>query len=326
MDTIRWGVLGTGVMARSMTEALQARSDAAVVAVASRDLARATQFAGMLGIREAYGTYDDLARADGVDALYVATTNDRHLEATVRGLEAGTPVLCEKPLGMNGAEVERMVTASRRKGVLLMEAMWMRFQPFLTKVEQLIASGAIGQVRHVQADFCIGLPYAADNRWFAPELGGGSLLDLGIYPMTLAYHLLGPPEASEAVAQLAPTGVDAQIGVTSRHPDGALSVLTSSLVTDGAWEATVAGTAGRLRIHSPFHHSPLVTHHRGGEQVARYDTSYEVSGLQFEIDEFHACLVDGRAESARHPLDDTIAIAEWMTELRRQCSIRYPGE
>lgn len=326
MDTIRWGILGTGVMARAMTEALQARADAAVVAVASRDLARASDFADRLGIQHAFGRYDTLAAAPEIDAVYVATTNDQHEANTQACLNQGKAVLCEKPLGLNTTEVERMVTTARTRGVLLMEAMWMRFQPFLTKVEELIAGGAIGQVHLVHADFCISLPYAEDSRWFAPELGGGSLLDLGIYPLTLAYHLLGPPQATEAVAEPAPTGVDAQLGVISRHPDGALSILASSLVTDGAWEATVSGTDGRLRIHSPFHHSPRVTHHRGGELVATFDTSYEVSGLQFEVDEFHACLSEGRTESARHPLDDSIAVAEWMTEIRRLCGIRYPDE
>ncbi len=326
METIHWGILGTGVMARAMTEALKARTDAAVEAVASRDRDRASGFAETLGIPHAFGSHQALASVDGIDAVYIATTNDRHLSNTLACLDAGKPVLCEKPLGINGAEVERMATAARRRDVLLMEAMWMRFQPFLARVERAIGEGAVGEVRHLHADFCIPLPFATDNRWFAPELGGGSLLDLGIYPLTLAYHLLGPPETTEAVAQLAPTGVDAQIGVTSRHPDGALAILTSSLVADGAWQATISGTDGRLVVHSPFHHATRVTLHRRGDQVAEYDTSYDVSGLQFEIDEFHACLAEGRTESLAHPLDDTIAIAEWMTEIRRLCGIHYPGE
>ncbi len=326
MDTIRWGVLGTGGMARAMTEALHARSDAAVVAVASRSLERASDFADTLGVPHAFGTYDDLARFSDVDAVYVATTNDRHLANTLACLETDKAVLCEKPLGLNTEEVETMAGAARRRSVLLVEAMWMRFQPFLAKVDDLIAAGEIGEVRHVQAEFCFPLPYAPDNRWFSPDLGGGSLLDIGIYPLTLAYHVLGPPTATEAAAQLAPTGVDAQVGVTSQHADEALSVVTASFVADGAWEATVAGSEGRLRIHGPFHHSPRVTLHRRKHQGAEFDTSYDVSGLQFEVDEFHRCLGAGSTESDRHPLDDSIAIAEWMTEIRRICGIRYPGE
>lgn len=326
MDTVRWGIVGTGVMARAMTEALQARTDAAVVAVASRDADRAASFATTLGIERSLPTYPELAATEDIDAVYVATTNDRHLEATLECLGGGKAVLCEKPLGRNTAEVAAMAKAARDGGVLLMEAMWMRFQPFLPKLEELIASGAIGEVRHLHADFCIPLPYAPDNRWFAPDLAGGSLLDVGIYPLTLAYHLFGPPETTEAVAQLAPTGVDAQIAVASRHPGETLAVLTGSLVTDGSLEATLAGTDGRLHVHAPFHHSPRLSLYRRNEQVAEYDTSYEVSGLQFEVDEFHACLAAGATESARHPLDDSIAIADWMTEIRRLCGIRYPGE
>lgn len=326
MDTTRWGVIGTGVMARAMTEALHARSDAAVVAVASRNLTRATAFGDTLGIERAFGTYDDLATADGIDAVYVATTNNHHLRNAMACMYAGKAVLCEKPLGRNTTEVETMANMARQRGVLLMEAMWMRFQPFLHKLDELIAGGSIGEIRHLHADFSIPVPYAPNNRWFDPQLGGGSLLDTGIYPLTLAYHLLGPPEASEAVAQLAPTGVDAQVGITSRHAGDALSILAGSFVADGAWDATVSGTEGRFRIHSPFHHSPRITHHRRSRRIAEYDTSYEVSGLQFELDEFHRCLAEGRVESERHPLDDSIAIAEWMTEVRRLCGIRYPGE
>lgn len=326
MTTIRWGIVGTGTMARSMTEALEARSDASVTAVGSRTESRARAFAETLGIPRAFRSYEAMADADDVDAVYVATTNDQHLAATLSCIEAGKAVLCEKPLGLNDAEVRRMTEAAERRQVFLMEAMWMRFQPFLAKVEALVADGAIGRVRHLHADFCIPLPYAANNRWFDPALGGGSLLDLGIYPLTLAYHMLGPPLETTAVAQLAPTGVDAQIGVQSRHEGAAVSILTSSLVADGSWEATLSGADGRIRMHAPFHQSPRVTVHRREELVATYDTSYEVSGLQFEVDEVHACLARGAVESDRMPWSDSIAIAEWMTGLRRQCGIEYPGE
>jgi predicted dehydrogenase len=326
MTTFRWGILGTGVMARSMTEALKARSDAVVTAVGSRTASRARAFAETLGIPQAHGSYEELADDDAVDIVYVATTNEQHLATTLACIDAGKAVLCEKPLGLSDHEAEQMANAAQRTGTFLMEAMWMRFQPFLTKVETLISGGEMGTVRHLHADFSIPLPYAPDNRWFDPGQGGGSLLDLGIYPLTLAYHLLGVPLATTAIAQLAPTGVDAQIGVQSTHEGETISVLTSSLVADGAWEATISGTAGRIRVHSPFHHSPRVTLHRRGELVASHDTSYSVSGLQFEIDEVHACLSRGATESDRMPLDDSIAIAAWMTEVRRQCDIRYPGE
>jgi predicted dehydrogenase len=326
MTTFRWGILGTGVMARSMTEALKARSDAVVTAVGSRTAARAHEFAQTLGIPHAHGSYEELVDAPDVDIVYVATTNDQHLANTLACIDAGKAVLCEKPLGLNDHEVGQMADAAQRRGTFLMEAMWMRFQPFLTKVEALIAAGEIGTVRHLHADFCIPLPYAPDNRWFDPKQGGGSLLDLGVYPLTLAYHVLGEPRATVAMAQLAPTGVDAQIGVQSTHDSETLSVLTSSLVADGAWEATISGTTGRIRLHPPFHHSPRVTLHRRGELIASHDTSYGVSGLQFEIDEVHSCLRRGATESDRMPLDDSAAIAAWMTEVRRQCAIRYPGE
>lgn len=208
-----------------MATTLSTPADAELVAVGSRTAAAAERFAERFDVPHPFGSYDALAVADDIDVVYVATTNDLHCENTLMYLAAGKAVLCEKPLALNHHQAADMATTARSNGRFLMEAMWMRFLPFVAKIDELVAAGSIGPVRHVQADF--GFPADPDpgRRWFDPGLGGGSLLDVGIYPFTLAYHILGEPEQVEAVVSTAPSGVDGRDrrplpGRSGGHPHG----------------------------------------------------------------------------------------------------------
>jgi len=202
----------------------------------------------------------------------------------------------------------------------------MRFQPAFQRVQALVAEGRIGEVRLVQADFGFPADPNPEGRLFNPRLGGGSLLDVGIYPLNIAYSLLGAPASFQVEWEPAPTGVDAQLGLVVRHRNGGLSMLTSSLVADTGVEATVAGSRGRLRVHAPFHHSARVTLHSRDDLVETFEVGYQGWGYRFEVEEVHRCLREGSLESQRMPLADTLALMEWMDAIRDRLGLRYPGE
>ncbi|MBU1226689.1 MAG: Gfo/Idh/MocA family oxidoreductase [Actinobacteria bacterium] len=319
----KWGILGTGKMAAALVDAIR-EAGGEVAAVGSRAEGTAAAFADHHRIPLRFGTYQALAGL-GLDAVYVATTNDRHLSAALPVLREGVAVLCEKPLALDAAQAAAMADAARSSGAFLMEAMWMVFQPAFETLERLIAEGTIGTVHHIRADF--GFPADLDpaGRLADPALGGGALLDIGIYPLTLAHALVGPPDRFEAVAVIGPTGVDLQVGVASVHGD-VLADLSASFLADASLEAVVSGSGGRLRLHAEFHHSPRITLHRRGEQAGAWDTSYPGSGYRFEVDEVHRCLAAGRLESQRRPLADTLEVMQWMDAIRARIGVVYPGE
>lgn len=310
-------------MAGRMAGVLAAHPGAALVAVGSRSADAAGAFAAEHDIPHAFGSYDGLIRGGGIDAVYVATTNQQHHPNTLGCLDAGIAVLCEKPIALDDAQAQEMVDTARRNGVLFVEAMWMRFLPFITRLEEMVSAGDLGRVSYVQADFGFPIPYEESSRWYAPELGGGSLLDMGVYPLTLAFHVLGPPEETKAVAVSAATGVDAQIGVVSRHAAGAVSVLASSFVADTAIEATIAGDLGRLRLASVFSHPPKMTLYRLDRMVGEYDTALEGDGFEHQVEEMHRCLQEGLIESPKMPHADSVAVARWTTEIRRQVGVSF---
>ena len=234
-------------------------------------------------------------------------------------------MLCEKPLTLNGAQAVTMAETARRNGAFLMEAMWMVFQPAFVELDRLIGAGTIGPVHHVRADFGFPADLDPSGRLTDPRLGGGALLDIGIYPLSLAHALLGRPTRSAAAAVLGPSGVDLQVGAISVHGD-AVSDLSASFLADTSLEAVVSGSEGRLRLEAPFHHAPRVTLHRGADQIDAWETGYPGSGYRFEVEEVHRCLAAGETESDRRPLSDTLEVVHWMDDLRRQIGVRYPGE
>ena len=226
-------------------------------------------------------------------------------------------MLCEKPLAADLSGARAIVEAARRTDTFLMEAMWMRFLPAWSRLEELIAAGAIGQVRTIKADFGVIANPDPDRRWFDPAQAGGSLLDVGIYPVTFAYLLAGAPTRISGVSTRAASGVDAQFGIAMRHPDDVVSILGSSFVSDTDLSATVSGTEGRIVLTAPFHHSSRLERWISGDRVEVFDTSYEGSGYAFEVVEVERCLTEGLPESPLHPLDDTLAVMDILDRLRR---------
>ena len=249
---IRWGILSTGKIAQSFVQGLRHLPDAEVAAVGSRTEEAAARFADRFGIPRRHGSYAALAEDPDVDAIYVATPHNLHAENTLLCLEAGKAVLCEKPFALNAAQAERMISAARAKNIFLMEAMWTRFLPAAIELKRLLSEGAVGEPRMMEASFGFPAPFNPAGRLFNPELGGGALLDLGIYPLSMAYFLFGKPCRMAGMADLGKTGVDERAGIVLGFPRGQIAVLHFSLVADLPTDLTVMGSEGRIRAHAPI--------------------------------------------------------------------------
>jgi predicted dehydrogenase len=322
----RWGVLGTGGIARALTAAIRAE-DGEVVAVASGSQDRAAAFATEHGIAQAVAPHHALFElADELDVVYVGTTNERHHADLLAALAAGLPVLGEKPFTLDLPQAEEVIAVARRERRFVMEAMWMRFQPAFLEVERRVAAGEIGEPLHAQADFGIAATPDPHRRWFDRAQGGGALLDVGIYPLTFVTAVLGEPVEARALGELATTGVDAAVSVAMRHAGGGLSSWSCSFVADTGIEATVAGAEGSLRVHGPFHSAGRLTLRRRTEVVEEHPLVDAGLGYRLEVAEVHRCLDRGATESERMPWDLTLTGMRWLDELRRQVGVTYPHE
>jgi predicted dehydrogenase len=322
---VRWGIAATGGIAHDFALALARVADAELVAVASRTAAAATAFADAHGIPHRHATYEAMAADDDVDVVYVGTPHSRHCSDTLLYLSAGKHVLCEKPLALNHAQAARMADAARSAGRFLMEAIWSRFLPAHVELRRLVADGAVGDVRLVDASFGFAAPVVPDHRLFDLALGGGALLDVGLYPVQLAHMLLGPPAEVRAVAQLGTSGVDEQSAVLLQYADGPLAVALASITTAYACTARVSGTAGAIEVPARFH-CPTSLEVHFGDRETRVEAPFAGNGLHYEAEEVHRCLRAGDAESAVMPLTDSCAIAHTLDRAREQIGLRYPGE
>lgn len=323
---IGWGIIATGNIAGCFAQDLALLPDHEIAAVGSRNAERAQEFAKNHDARRSYGSYAEVIDDPDVDVVYVATPHSDHYATTKYALEAGKPVLCEKAFMMNSAQARELVDLARAKGLFLMEAMWMRTLPLHLELRELTRSGVIGEVRAVQAGFGFVAEYDPQARLFAPELGGGALLDVGVYPIAFAYHLLGSPRTVHAVGELAPTGVDRTFAATFGYDNGAVATLTGSLATTLPNTAWVSGTDGWIELHRSFHDTPRMTVHRLDEDQPREHT-FDINGigLTYEAQETARCLRTGRTESELVTLDDTLAVMELLDEVRAQVGVRFPG-
>ena len=325
-DTIRWGILGTGWIANQFAQGLAQLPDAELVAVGSRTSESARRFAEQHNVPHRHGSYRALAEDAGVDVIYVATPNPWHREHTLLCLDSGKPVLCEKPFALNAGQAEGMIQTAREKDLFLMEAMWTRFFPLTGKVRALVEEGAIGEVQMLVADLCIRFGFDPSDRRYAPGLGGGALLDLGVYPLSFASMIMGSPKEIASMAHLGETGVDEQAGIVLGYDGGRVSTLYTSIRVGSPVEATLLGTRGQIRIHSWWIHPDRLTLSVSGEEAVAIEIPFAGNGYQFEAAEVMACLRAGKLESDLMPLDETLSIVETMDTIRTQWGLRFPGE
>lgn len=324
---IRWGILGPGGIAHAFARDLPKAQHARLVAVASRSRDRAQAFGARYGVapEHCHEGYGQLAADPEVDAVYVATPHPMHFEDARLCLEAGKAVLCEKAFTVNAAQAQALVDLARARQVPLVEAMWTRWLPATRRLRELLRSGTIGEPRMLRADFGFRADYDPEHRLFKPELGGGALLDLGVYTVSFASMLFGEPDSVQAAGTLAPSGVDEQVGLLLGHPGGALAVLSCATRTATDQAAYLYGTAGHIRVGPHFFHARQLTICRPGQPDEVLDLPFE-GGYQFEADEVGCLLREGRTESETMPLDESVAIMRTLDRARAQLGVRYPGE
>jgi len=325
-EPIRWGILGTGKIARALAAALQDVPDAVLAGVASRSLKKAEAFAAEFHAAAAYGSYEELAQAGDIDLVYVATPHPQHAANALLALGAGKGVLCEKPFTMNRREADQVVALARANKLFLMEAMWTRFMPALAEVKRLIAAGEIGSVHQVVADFGFTATFGPEHRVYNPDLGGGALLDLGIYPLSIAASLLGPIVDVKAQAEMGPTGVDVQTAFTLKHEGGAMSVCSCSFQARTPGELTVSGSRGHIRMNTMFHRARSITVAQDDGSTRTIDTPFLGNGYVHEVIEAQRCLRAGLIESPGMTHAETLALMEVMDEIRRQIGLRYAAD
>jgi predicted dehydrogenase len=304
---IRWGIVGPGRIAESVIGDFRHVPNARAVAVASRSLARAKTFADRHGLERAYGSYEELFADDQVDAVYIATPHPQHLNAALGAIKAGKAVLVEKTFTATVAGAEEVVRTARAEKVFAMEAMWTRFQPAIVAARDLIADGAIGEVRQVYADLGVDRPYDPQDRLFNPDLGGGAMLDLGVYVVSFAQHFLGNPDRVEVSGSLAPTGVDVEAGLLLGYENGRAAALLISLRNPTPGMARIHGTGGWIEVPPRFHHPTHIVLQRTGSEPQVLKRPPSGTGYSHELIEVTECLLNGRTESQIMPLDDTLA-------------------
>jgi predicted dehydrogenase len=314
---LRWGIIGTGLISRTFAADLELTDSGTVVAVGSRRQETAEEFGERFGVPNRYASYEALVADPEVDAVYVGTPHPMHHPDALLALRAGKPVLVEKPFTMNAAEAEELVATARAEGLFLMEAMWTRFLPGIVEIRRLLSEGALGEIATVSADHGQWFAEDRDFRLFAPELGGGALLDLGIYPVSFASMVLGTPDRIVALADPAFTGVDATTSILLGHPGGAHAVLNCTLRAKSPTWAAIVGTEARIEIEGDFYApEPWTLIPRGGEPQRFEPPPEPRKGLRYEADEVARCLDEGLLESPGMPLDETVAIMRTMDAVR----------
>lgn len=326
MKTTRWGILGTGNICRKFAEGLKAVKGAELVAVGSRSEETASAFGESFGVSRCHGSYEALARDDGVDVVYIGTPHVLHRENTLLCLESGRSVLCEKPAAINAGQVKEMVACARGQGLFFMEAMWTRFFPAMVKLREILSAQTLGEIRMVKADFCFRSGWNPEGRLLNPELGGGGLLDVGVYTVALASMVLGAaPVQVTGAAHLGETGVDEQAGLVLQYENGALAVLTCAVRTSTPHEALVVGTEGMVKVPHLFWQPDRLVLCQGGTEE-EISCPREGNGYNYEAEEVGRCLGAGETESPVMPWDESIAIMETLDALRAQWGLRYPTE
>ncbi len=323
---IHWGILAPGRIARKFAADLRQVPGNELWAVASRSIERARAFAEEFGARRAFGNYADLMRCEEIDVVYVASPHSEHMVHTIGCLDHGRAVLCEKPIALNAEQTRRMVEVARQRGVFLMEALWTRFIPAFDAALGMAAAGRLGKIEYLEADFGFEAPFQPQSRLFDPALGGGALLDIGIYPVFAALSFMGPASVEQVRASLAPTSVDTAMDIILRHEGGGTSRLQCSLLERTPTTCLVRGERGSLQLESRFHETTTLTIDLLGSSPESTYFPRRGFGYTYEIQAVATALTEGLTEHPLLPLDDSLQRMTLLDEIRRKAGVRYPVE
>ena len=325
MSNFSWGILGPGGIAQAFAKDLTFIEGHTIGAVGSRSIANAQSFAKTSG-GTAYGSYEELVADTSIDAIYVATPHPAHHDNVILALNAGKPVLCEKPFAVNAQQAQAMVDAAAKNKVALMEAMWARFLPHYAKVREIIASGVLGPILSIHADHGQRLADQGIARLVDPQLAGGALLDLGIYPISFAHMILGNPTSITSKAVMTDRGVDAQTSMIFSYDNGAQAVLTTTMIEQTPCRAVVAGLHGWLEIDRTFYNPASMRVILNDGSVTEYPNAYVGHGLREQAESFKQIVQSGAVESKDLTWKDTVDIMKSMDTVRSQIGLKYPFE
>jgi len=321
---INWGIIGLGKIANKFAKDLALVEDAELTAVASRSLEKAKTFAEAHQVESYYDNYQSLFDNPDIDIVYIATPHNSHMEFSIQVMNAGKHVLCEKPLAVNKNQVQQMIEASKRNQVFLMEAFWTRFNPSMVSILEKIESGMIGQVNYINADFCFYKDAPAESRMYNMELAGGSLLDVGVYPIFLAYQIYGYPKEILASARFHETGADLQTSIILTHENGMAS-LFSGFDSQSDMVAKIYGRNGSIMMDDPWHHTDGYNIIKDGTSE-RFDLPLKGMGFSYEIEECHKCLLNGEIQSQLWSHQNSLDLIRITDEIRSQIGLKYPFE
>ena len=321
-----WGIIGLGKIAHKFAKDLQGLKSANVHAVASRSLTKAEAFAKQYDAAHAFGSYEEIINCPDIDVIYIATPHAFHCENTLMCLNNKIPVLCEKPFAMNAAEVRRMIAASKNNNTFLMEAMWTRFLPSIQKTLSIIEKGTIGEVISIKADFGFKADFDPNSRLYNQSLGGGSLLDIGIYPVFLSLLILGRPIGVKAMATIGKTNVDESCGIVLKYTNNKLAILDSTIVAQTATEALIYGEKGTIRINGRWHEPTSITLLLPGKEPKDIFFDYNSNGYSYEAEEVMRCLRQKKLNSPLLNHHFSLDLIELLDEIRMEAGIYYPHD
>ncbi len=323
---MRWGILSTGNIAKQFARGLSALPDHQLVAVGSRSQESADRFGDEFNVPHRHSSYEALAQDAEVDAIYIGTPHVYHAENSLLCLRNGKAVLCEKPFAINATQAKEVIDYARENNIFLMEAMWTRFLPLMVRLRELLAQGVIGEVRMVNADFGFRMGWNPQHRLLNPDLGGGALLDVGIYPVSLASMIFGKPNRITSMAHLGETGVDEQSAIIFGYDDGELAILHTAIRSRTQHRAIITGTEGDITIHPAWWKPTRMTVNVFGKETTEIEMPFDGNGYNYEAEEVARCVADGLTESPTMPLDETLQLMHTLDEIRAQWGLKYPME
>lgn len=326
-NRLGWGILGTGKAAHLFAAGLAAVEGAEIRAVASRSEQRGARFAGEFSVVKHYRSYQALTEQRDIDVVYVATPHRDHLANTLMCLDNGKHVLCEKPLALNALQAREMIDSARQKGRFLMEAMWMLTLPAMRKLSEIVKHGRIGEINLVRTAYSFKAEPKLQQRLFSLECGGGALMDIGVYGVAFAQHILGQqPSEIAGLAHIGETGVDEKSIVNLRYDSGALASILSSIRDDWKMEGVIEGSEGSIQVPGKISRLNEFVLTRSDGQVKHFRFESLGNGYSYEALEVGRCLQEGRLESELVPLEESLAVLRTMDQLRAHWNLRFPGE
>lgn len=326
MKQYNWGLIGAGQITNLFAEGLTTLEQAKLFAIGSRSQSKAKTFAEKWNIEKAYASYTDLYADPDVEIVYIGTPHSFHYRDVRDALVAGKHVLCEKAFTLNAGEARELVALARAKNLFLMDAMWNRFQPWYPVVKNLIAEDRLGELYHFNADLSFRFHVGPEHRIYNPELGGGALLDLGVYPIALAFAFLGKPQEILSVAHLCSTGVDDQVSILFKYASGATAELGCSSRYLTKNNPTLHGSKGYIEFHGMITRPQKISIHEEGKESIEMETPCVSNGYQYEAQAVMNMLDSGQIEHPLMPLNETIEIMETMDQIRANIGVSYPGE